>query len=171
CVVIYCACLFNTSHLIQLFMCSRQQVVVRPVGEQMFCAFCMHGLHTHTSHTHSHTLQLQYFSNSFVEISAYLPSPAKCDTFPDISHDLHRRKPSPMVSMRPVHTDMYLKVQTIRDGYRLVFIRYWYITDTFKTIPVPKRCRNGYFYKKKKKKLRLTTFKKGFIAKYMNCLK
>ena len=36
------------------------------------------------THTHSvHTLQLQYFSNSFVEISAYLPSPAKCDTFPD----------------------------------------------------------------------------------------
>src|SRR4029434_6402648 len=26
-----------------------------------------------------------------------------------------------MVSMRPVHTDMYLKVQTIRDGYRLGF--------------------------------------------------
>src|SRR4029434_10308377 len=40
-----------------------------------------------------------------------------------------------------------------RDGYRLVFIRYRYITDTFKTIPVPKR----------KKKLRLTTFKKGFF--------
>ena len=58
-----------------------------------------------------------------------------------------------------------------RDGYRLVFIRYRYITDTFKTIPVPKRCRNRYFYKKIKKCLRLTTFKKGFIAKYMNCLK
>src|SRR4029434_6687550 len=38
-----------------------------------------------------------------------------------------------------------------RDGYRLVFIRYRYITDTFKTIPVPKRCRNRYFYKKFKK--------------------
>src|SRR4029434_2022852 len=38
-----------------------------------------------------------------------------------------------------------------RDGYRLVFIRYRYITDTFKTIPVPKRCRNRYFYKKLKK--------------------
>src|SRR4029434_4554111 len=39
---------------------------------------------------------------------------------------------------------------TGRDGYRLVFIRYRYITDTFKTIPVPKRCRNRYFYKKLK---------------------
>src|SRR4029434_10352166 len=50
-----------------------------------------------------------------------------------------------------------------RDGYRLVFIRYRYITDTFKTIPVPKRCRNRYFYKKIKKKLRLTILKKGFF--------
>src|SRR4029434_6503160 len=58
-----------------------------------------------------------------------------------------------------------------RDGYRLVFIRYPYIADTFRPIPVPKRCRNRYFYKKIKKCLRLTTFKKGFIAKYMNCLK
>src|SRR4029434_3501590 len=31
-----------------------------------------------------------------------------------------------------------------RDGYRLVFIRYRYITDTFKTIPVPKRCRKAH---------------------------
>src|SRR4029434_10765334 len=68
-----------------------------------------------------------------------------------------------------------------RDGYRLVFIRYRYITDTFKTIPVPKRCRNRYFYKFFLKKLRLTTLKKGFfycqgnfflqIEQYMNCLK
>src|SRR4029434_4154847 len=33
-----------------------------------------------------------------------------------------------------------------RDGDRLVFIRYRTITDTFKTIPVPKRCRNRYFF-------------------------
>ena len=39
-----------------------------------------------------------------------------------------------------------------RDGYRLVFIRYRYITDTFKTIPVPKQCRNRYFYEKILKK-------------------
>src|SRR4029434_1503819 len=47
-----------------------------------------------------------------------------------------------------------------RDGYRLVFIRYQYITDTFKTIPVPKRCRNRYFYKK----YCLLTLKKGFFS-------
>src|SRR4029434_3581373 len=79
-----------------------------------------------------------------------------------------------------LHTETPRQMVVSRDGYRLVFIRYRYITDTFKTIPVPKRCRNRYFYKKKKKCLRLTTFKKGFIAKaifflqieqYINCLK
>ena len=72
-------------------------------------------MNTNKYKTHTHTLYT-HFSNSFEEISTYLPSPAKCGTFPDWLHDLHRRKPSPMVLMKPVHTYMYLKVHTIWAG-------------------------------------------------------
>src|SRR4029434_10902004 len=44
-----------------------------------------------------------------------------------------------------------LCVLSTRDGYRLVFLRYRYITDIFKTIPVPKRCQNRYFFFFKRK--------------------
>src|SRR4029434_5856506 len=75
-----------------------------------------------------------------------------------------------MVSMRPVHTDMYLKVQTIRDGYRLGF---WVLNRY--------RCLNRYFFFLKHKatidniKERLFFIAKAIfflqIEQYINCLK
>src|SRR4029434_7342908 len=93
--------------------------------------------HTHT-HTHTHTHRHTHTVRKVI-----------------ISKFPHRKRPL-------VTSVSYSDCISDRDGYRFVFIRNRYITDTFKTIPVPKRCRNRYFYKKNKK-LRLTTFKKGFF--------
>ena len=80
------------------------------------------------------------------------PKPQDRKHPPGLKHQTHT-----CTNVRTHYSHYYLCMYTLflsfslktRDGYRLVFIRY--ITDTFKTIPVPKRCRNRYFYKKNKK--------------------